>query len=246
MQVFCFQVNGKIILKSGTDFREFSALTLTQESKEVHVDIKKIVVDSSFEPDAELKEALAEYEGESAYHLYCYDSLHVNNNVGRWWITGYCIGMVISLLLKYDQADVYNPFHVVSRVQGIIIWIFYPKIPVNCSNVFITAIVGKKMDEVLGCFSVELDGRFSSIRTSETNLGNFICDIMLASCNGDVALLNSGTLRSDRIHPKGDFRMRDLMTVLPMLDPLLVLEITGGLASHRSFLGMVVFSGCWT
>ncbi|XP_045127274.1 5'-nucleotidase-like isoform X3 [Portunus trituberculatus] len=145
------KVNGKIILKSGTDFREFSALTLTQQSKGVNVDIKKVVVDSLFEPDAELKEALFEYE----------------------------------------------------------------------------EIVGKKMEEDLGCFSVDLDGRFSSIRTSETNLGNFVCDIMLASCNGDVALLNSGTLRSDRIHPKGEFKMRDLMTILPMLDPLLVLEITG-------------------
>ena len=68
LQVFYFQVNGKIILKSGTDFREFSVLTLTQESKEVHVDIKKVVVDSSFEPDAELKESLSEYEGEFAHH----------------------------------------------------------------------------------------------------------------------------------------------------------------------------------
>ncbi|XP_050733996.1 5'-nucleotidase-like isoform X2 [Eriocheir sinensis] len=145
------KINGKIILKSGTDFREFSALTLTQEGEEVNVDIKKVVVDSSFELDPELKETLTEFED----------------------------------------------------------------------------VVGKKMDEVLGNFSVELDGRFSSIRTSETNLGNFICDIIMAACNGDVALLNSGTLRSDRIHPRGDFKMRDLMTILPMLDPLLVLEITG-------------------
>jgi 5'-nucleotidase len=35
------------------------------------------------------------------------------------------------------------------------------------------------MEEVLGEFAVPLDGRFSSIRTSETNLGNFICDIMV-------------------------------------------------------------------
>lgn len=35
------------------------------------------------------------------------------------------------------------------------------------------------MEEVLGEFSVPLDGLFSSIRTSETNLGNFICDIMV-------------------------------------------------------------------
>lgn len=39
--------------------------------------------------------------------------------------------------------------------------------------------------------------------------------------------LTCTTHRSDRIHPKGEFRMRDLMTVLPMLDALLVLEVTG-------------------
>lgn len=65
VQIIFLQVNGKVILKSGTDFREFSELTLTQESKEVNVDIKKVVVDSSFEPDADLKEALIEFEGES-------------------------------------------------------------------------------------------------------------------------------------------------------------------------------------
>ena len=70
VQVIYLQVNGKIILKSGTDFREFSALTLTQQSKGVDVDIKKVVVDSTFEPDAELKEALSEYEGKFTYHLY--------------------------------------------------------------------------------------------------------------------------------------------------------------------------------
>lgn len=77
--MFSLQVNGKILLKSGTDFREFSALTLTQESKEVSVDIKKVVVDSSFEPDAELKEALTEFEGESwlAGNWFCLSTSHL-------------------------------------------------------------------------------------------------------------------------------------------------------------------------
>ncbi|XP_076062141.1 mannosylglucosyl-3-phosphoglycerate phosphatase isoform X2 [Oratosquilla oratoria] len=145
------KVNGKYVLKSGTDFREFSVLTLNLEEKDVTVDIEKVVVDSSFEPDEELKQELVQYE----------------------------------------------------------------------------SVVSEKMDETLGSFTVELDGRFSKIRTSETNLGNFICDIMLAACNGDIALLNSGTLRSDRVHPVGDFLMRDLMTILPMLDPLCVLQVTG-------------------
>lgn len=54
-----------------------------------------------------------------------------------------------------------------------------------------------KMDDVLGDFHVELDGLFGTVRTKEANLGNFVCDIMLASCNADCALLNSGTLRSE-------------------------------------------------
>lgn len=39
-------------------------------------------------------------------------------------------------------------------------------------------IVEGKMDEVLGCFAVPLDGRFTSIRTSESNLGNWVIIIV--------------------------------------------------------------------
>ena len=55
----------------------------------------------------------------------------------------------------------------------------------------------------LGEFECDLEGRFSVIRTQECNLGNFICDIMVAATNADLAILNSGTLRSDCIHPAG-------------------------------------------
>lgn len=59
--------------------------------------------------------------------------------------------------------------------------------------------------------------------------GNFICDIMLASTHSDLAILNSGTLRADRIYTKGDFTLRDLVTLLPMMDPMIVLNATGNL-----------------
>ena len=44
----------------------------------------------------------------------------------------------------------------------------------------------------LGEFECDLEGRFNVIRTSETNLGNFVCDIMVAATNADLAILNSG------------------------------------------------------
>lgn len=50
---------------------------------------------------------------------------------------------------------------------------------------------------------------------------------MLASTHSDCAILNSGTLRSDRIHPKGEFKLRDLVTIMPMMDPIIVLSATG-------------------
>lgn len=64
------------------------------------------------------------------------------------------------------------------------------------------------MDEKIGEISVQLDGRFSSIRSKETNLGNLITDIMRYATKTDIALLNSGTLRSDTTHEPGDFRMK--------------------------------------
>lgn len=83
------------------------------------------------------------------------------------------------------------------------------------------------MSEVLGAFTVELDGRFSQIRTSETNLGNWVCDVLLAATGADLVILNSGTFRSDRIHPSGDFTLGDLVNVVPMQDPTIVILVTG-------------------
>ena len=64
------------------------------------------------------------------------------------------------------------------------------------------------MSEQLGELSTVMDGRFSSVRTRETNLGNLVTDIMVAALNADCALLNSGTLRSDTEHPEGKFYLR--------------------------------------
>ncbi len=53
-----------------------------------------------------------------------------------------------------------------------------------------------------------LEGRFKYVRTRETNLGNLVTDIMRRTMKADVALLNSGTLRSDSVHEAGIFKMK--------------------------------------
>ena len=46
-----------------------------------------------------------------------------------------------------------------------------------------TDVVEGKMGEVLGEFKCDLDGRFSSVRTKETNLGN------LVSCPSSIEII---------------------------------------------------------
>jgi 5'-nucleotidase len=103
------------------------------------------------------------------------------------------------------------------------------------------------MESVLGHIQTDMDGEFTTIRRKESNLGNFICDIVLEvrvylyanltrmiqtfcffkSINADVCIINSGTLRSDCIHRAGPFKMRDLKKILPFPDPVIMLRVSG-------------------
>lgn len=145
------EVNNKYVVKSGTDFRQFSKITVTFESDGTHVDIDDMHVTSSYAEDQILKPKLEKYS---------------------------------------------------SMIEG-------------------------KMDEVLGKFCVPLEGRFSCIRREESNLGNWVCDVLLAATGADLVIINSGTFRSDQVHPAGDFTLRDLSTIIPMRDPLVVVEASG-------------------
>ena len=84
-----------------------------------------------------------------------------------------------------------------------------------------------ELDKVLGVINVDLDGRFSFIRTQETNLGNFVADIILEHIRADCCLINSGGLRSDMIHLKGDFKVKDLKKILPFQDGNVMIEVKG-------------------
>ena len=60
----CFmQVNGIYILKSGTDFRQFSKITLDFKEKPVSVEIDCVDVTRDYEPDVELDSVLEKYTG---------------------------------------------------------------------------------------------------------------------------------------------------------------------------------------
>ncbi len=70
--------------------------------------------------------------------------------------------------------------------------------------------------------------------------GNFVTDIMLKGTHADIAMLNSGTLRSDTLHPRGKFKMKDLLSMLPMSDPLVVIQIKGKNHSFTIILFQII------
>ena len=68
-----------------------------------------------------------------------------------------------------------------------------------------------KLERPLGYTAAPLDARFTTVRLKESNIGNFVCDLMRFHYNGDCALMASGTIRGDQIYPPGVLRVRDLL-----------------------------------
>jgi 2',3'-cyclic-nucleotide 2'-phosphodiesterase (5'-nucleotidase family) len=74
---------------------------------------------------------------------------------------------------------------------------------------------------------VPLEGRRGRLRTEETNLGNFVADAMRARLKTDVALINGGGIRSDRVIPPGPLTRRDVAAMSPFGNTVVTLELTG-------------------
>jgi 2',3'-cyclic-nucleotide 2'-phosphodiesterase (5'-nucleotidase family) len=79
------------------------------------------------------------------------------------------------------------------------------------------------LGEVIGEALVDL--RAQGARTQETNLGNFVADVLRKETQSDVALTNGGGIRTDIL--KGPVRMKDLFAVLPFTNFPVVLKVTG-------------------
>lgn len=73
--------------------------------------------------------------------------------------------------------------------------------------------IADRVDEPLFHSAVPLDGRTSVVRTRETNLGNILADAVRAYYNTDIALINSGSLRCDRIIDAGVISVKDMIGV---------------------------------
>jgi 2',3'-cyclic-nucleotide 2'-phosphodiesterase (5'-nucleotidase family) len=87
--------------------------------------------------------------------------------------------------------------------------------------------MSRELDIVIGSTAVGLEARRTPLRTQETNLGNFIADAMRARARADVALINGGGIRTERVIPPGPLRKRDINGLLPFTNVIVTVEMRG-------------------
>lgn len=91
----------------------------------------------------------------------------------------------------------------------------------------LTQKLAEKLDKPIGYTAAPLDARFTTVRTRESNIGNFVCDLMRFYYEGDCCIMASGTIRGDQIYPPGVLRVRDIVNCFPFEDPVVVMQVTG-------------------
>ena len=84
-----------------------------------------------------------------------------------------------------------------------------------------------ELDLSVGTTSVALDARQQANRTAETNLGSFIADAYRKQTGAQLALLNGGSIRSNTTYGPGALTKRDVLSILPFENPVVMAEVTG-------------------
>jgi len=84
------------------------------------------------------------------------------------------------------------------------------------------------LGEVIGRSTVDLDATKSTVRGEESVLGNMIADAMLYWFDdADIALINGGAIRGDKIYPAGDLTYLTVNEILPFRNEIVKVQLPG-------------------
>lgn len=91
----------------------------------------------------------------------------------------------------------------------------------------ITEALNEKLEKPIGYTAAPLDCRFTTVRLAESNLGNFICDLMRLHYQADCCIICGGTFRGDQVYPPGVLKVKDIADCLPFEDTCVVVSLPG-------------------
>ncbi|WP_416305121.1 bifunctional metallophosphatase/5'-nucleotidase [Neptunicella sp. SCSIO 80796] len=91
-----------------------------------------------------------------------------------------------------------------------------------------TARLNRLLAQPIGITSTPIDCRRLQLRTRENAFGNFLADSIKKYTGADIALINSGAIRGDKLYPADhSLTRRDIADILPYRAEILVLDVTG-------------------
>jgi len=79
------------------------------------------------------------------------------------------------------------------------------------------------MNETVGSAAVDFDGK--NVRLKETNLGNWVADILRSTSGADAAIINGGTIRTSI--NRGTVKVSDVYAVVPFDNYIVAIKLTG-------------------
>jgi 5'-nucleotidase len=98
--------------------------------------------------------------------------------------------------------------------------------------------LSSELENVVGTARVPLDGISQHLRSAETNLGDVVADAMRAEAGADLVIINSGSIRGNRIFPPGPLRRRTLIEMHPFDNVIVKLSMPGRVVLQALNAGM--------
>jgi len=86
----------------------------------------------------------------------------------------------------------------------------------------------RSLGQVIGESTVDLDARKAVVRSRESNLGDLIADSWLEwFTDADVALVNGGSIRGDKIYPRGKITYLTVNEILAFRNEVIKVKMSG-------------------
>jgi 5'-nucleotidase/UDP-sugar diphosphatase len=91
-----------------------------------------------------------------------------------------------------------------------------------------TAILDQELGQSVGQTQTTLNSQTAEVRTRETTMGNLIADALREALQADVALVNGGGIRGNRLYEAGTtLTRRDILQEMPFGNPGVLVELSG-------------------
>ncbi len=84
-----------------------------------------------------------------------------------------------------------------------------------------------RLDRPVTELRASLDTREIVVRREAAPVGRFIAEVMRGRMGAEVALINAGAIRSNRVIPSGPLSLRDVVALLPFGNTVALLEVDG-------------------